>query len=132
MTMEAIRVLLIDGSSMFLDLVASFLEQYDDITVVGTLTGDPENLAPANECRPEVIVIDLGTPGLVRLWAIGRLRTMMPEVPIIATSLLGAEGYRKAALLAGADDFVSKRNLRTELVAAIRSAARTGAIRHEN
>ncbi len=79
-----------------------------------------------------MVVIDLGTPGLVRLWAIGRLRTMMPEVPIIATSLLGAEGYRKAALLAGADDFVSKRYLRTELVAAIQRAARTGAMRHDS
>ncbi len=130
--MTAIRVLLMDGSSTFLDLVVRFLEQYDDITVVGALACDRENLAPAKECRPEVVVIDLGTPGLVRLWAIGRLRTMMPEVPIIATSLLGAEGYRKAALLAGADDFVSKRYLRTELVAAIQRAARTEAIRPDS
>ena len=118
--MDPIPTLLVDDNSTLLQIMTRFLQQYDDVTVVGTLNGDQESLAQVQSLRPQVVVIDLGTPGLTRLETIAHLRAMMPEVGIIATSLLSANGYRLAALAAGADDFVSKRNLSTDLLPAIR------------
>jgi DNA-binding NarL/FixJ family response regulator len=51
---------------------------------------------------------------------------MMPHVGIIALTVLDANGYREAALTAGADDFVAKANLYTHLVSAIRRVVESG------
>jgi len=64
-------------------------------------------------------------PGLSGLETIPRLRAMLPEVSIIALTLLDAKVYRQAALAAGADDFVPKANLSTDLLPAIRRVAKT-------
>jgi len=65
-------------------------------------------------------------PGLSGLETIPLLRAMLPEASIIALTLLDAKVYRQATLAAGADDFVLKANLSTDLLPAIRRVAKTG------
>jgi len=48
---------------------------------------------------------------------------MLPKVGIIALTVLDTNGYRQAALAAGADDFVAKASLDTDLLPAIRRVA---------
>ena len=90
---------------------------------VGATSDGGEVLAQAQSLRPQVVVIDLGTPGLTGLETISHLRATMPDVGLIAMSLLGASGYRRAALAAGADDFVPKGALANDLPPAIRRVA---------
>jgi len=73
-----------------------------------------------NNIKPCVILLDLNMPGLSGLETIPRLRDMLPEVGIIALTLLDPRTYRQAALAAGAEDFVAKANLTTDLLPAIR------------
>ncbi|NIO68874.1 MAG: hypothetical protein GTN71_07505 [Anaerolineae bacterium] len=51
------------------------------------------------------------------------LQAMLPEVGIIALTVLDIESYRQAALAAGVNDFVSKTSLSTDLLPAIRRVA---------
>jgi DNA-binding NarL/FixJ family response regulator len=117
--MNPIRVLLVDDSPTFLQITTRFLEEQKGIVVVGAAAGSQDNLAQAPSLRPHVLVVDLGTPGLTNLEAVAQLRTMMPEVGIIAMSLVRATGYREAALAVGADDLVLKAALVTDLLPAI-------------
>jgi DNA-binding NarL/FixJ family response regulator len=120
--MNPIRVLLVDDSPTFLQITARFLEEQEGIVVVGAADGSQENLAQAPSLRPQVTVVDLGTPGLTNLEAVAQLRAMMPDVGIIAMSQVRATGYREVALAAGADDLVLKAALITDLLPAIRRA----------
>jgi DNA-binding NarL/FixJ family response regulator len=120
--MNPIRVLLVDESPKFLEITARFLEEQEDIIVVGATDGDHESLAQTPSLRPRVLIVDLGTPGLTNLGTVAQLRAMMPDVGIIAMSLVRATGYRGAALAVGADDFVLKAALATDLLPAIRRA----------
>ena len=115
-----IRVLLVDDHEAFLRVATEFLQRHQELVVVGTARGGEEALAQAQELRPQVILIDLRMPGLNGMATIPRLRVMLPEVGIIALTLLDPNTYRRAALAAGADDFVAKANLATELLPAIR------------
>jgi DNA-binding NarL/FixJ family response regulator len=60
------------------------------------------------------------------LQTIADLRTSLPGAGIVALSLLCADSYRQVVLAAGANDLVLKSNLRTDLLPAIRRAARDG------
>jgi DNA-binding NarL/FixJ family response regulator len=124
--MKPIRVLLVDNSPTFLRITARFLEEQEGIVVVGATGSDQEYLAQASSWRPHVMVVDLGTPGLTNLETVARLRMMMPDVRIIAMSQVRSTRYREAALAAGADDFVLKAALVSDLLPAIRRAVENG------
>jgi DNA-binding NarL/FixJ family response regulator len=121
-----IRVLLVDDHEAFLRVATEFLQRHDELTVVGVARGGEEALAQAQDLQPGIVLIDLNMPGLGGLETIPRLRAMLPKAGIIALTLLDPKAYRQAALAAGADDFVRKANLSTELLPAIRRVAKTG------
>ncbi len=121
-----IRVLLVAANRAFLHVTTRFLKRYDELTVVGALDSGEDALAQVQELRPHVVVFDMDMPGQAGLEAIHCLRTMLPQVGIIALSLLDAEGYHQAVLAAGADDLVAKVALSTHLLPAIRRAKQNG------
>ena len=121
--MKPISVLLVDDNPAFLRIVTRFLQEHDDILIVGAADGGEEALALARDLQPDIVVIDLAMPGLSGLETIPRLRAVLPEVGIIALTVLDINSYWQAALAAGANDFVPKARLNTELLPAIRRVA---------
>ncbi len=121
--MKPISVLLVDDNPAFLRIVTRFLQQHDDVVVVGAAGGGEEALALAQDLQPDIVLIDLAMPGLSGLETIPRLRAMLPKVGIIALTVLDTNSYRQAALEAGANDFVPKASLNTDLLLAIRRVA---------
>jgi DNA-binding NarL/FixJ family response regulator len=122
-TMKPISVLLVDDNPSFLRIATRFLQEHDDIVVVGAAGGGEEALTLAQDLQPDVVLVDLAMPGLSGLETIPRLRAMLPEVGIIALTMLDTNSYRQAALAAEANDFVPKASLDTDLVPAIRRVA---------
>ena len=127
--MIAVRVLLVDDNPTFLRIATRYLEEHEEIAVVASLSGGAEALASVEELRPDVALIDLAMPDLSGLEVIPRLRAARPELGIIALTFLDTDGYRQAALAAGADEFVPKATLITELIPAIRRAAEASRLR---
>jgi DNA-binding NarL/FixJ family response regulator len=127
--MIAVRVLLVDDNPTFLRIATRYLEEHEEIGVVASLSGGTEALASVEELRPDVALIDLAMPDLPGLEVIPRLRAARPELGIIALTLMDADGYRRAALAAGADEFVPKATMITELIPAIRRAAEASRLR---
>ena len=121
--MNPISVLLVDDNPTFLRIVTRFLQEHDDVVVVGAVGGSEEALAQARALQPQVVLLELGMSGLTGLETIPRLRSMIPEVGIIAMTLLDTNVYRSAVLAAGASDFVPKATLNTDLLPAIRRVA---------
>jgi len=122
--MNTITVLIIDSHPTFRDSLAGFLEAQGGMTLVGTAMSGQEGVVLAAKLRPDVVLIDLAMPDLPGLTPIPMLRTVAPESVIIALSTLAAdaEAYRAAAVATGADDFVPKSKVTTELVPAIQRA----------
>jgi two-component system KDP operon response regulator KdpE len=83
----------------------------------------PEALEKAAEVVPDLVVLDLGLPGLDGTAVIRELRTWS-EAPIVVLSVRGEERDKVAALDAGADDYVTKPFGVEELLARLRAAER--------
>ncbi len=73
--------------------------------------------------HPDVVILDLGLPGIDGIEVIRGLRGWT-RVPIIVLSARGAEADKVTALDAGADDYVSKPFGMDELLARLRAAVR--------
>jgi two-component system, OmpR family, KDP operon response regulator KdpE len=85
-------------------------------------TGE-EALKAAADQQPDVVVLDLGLPGIDGLQVIHGLRGWT-QVPIIVLSVREREADKVAALDAGADDYVTKPFGINELLARLRAAIR--------
>ena len=92
-------------------------------------TGE-EALALAARQHPDVVLLDLGLPGMDGLDVIDGLRGWT-QVPIVVLSARGSERDKVAALDAGADDYVSKPFGMDELLARLRAAVRRSTVGEE-
>ena len=120
-----ISVLLVDDNPIFLRILTRFLEERSrlEVIVVGSADGGEKALAKAPLLKPQVILVDLAIPDIHGLELIPRLRVLLPDATIIALTLMDPGSYREAVMAAGADDFVSKATLETDLLPAIRRFA---------
>ena len=82
-----------------------------------------EALELAARGHPDVVVLDLGLPGIGGVEVIEGLRGWS-QVPVIVLSVRDAEADKVAALDAGADDYVTKPFGMDELLARLRAALR--------
>ncbi|HEY3096503.1 MAG TPA: response regulator [Acidimicrobiia bacterium] len=73
--------------------------------------------------HPDVVVLDLGLPGIDGVDVIRGLRGWT-QVPIVVLSVRDAEGEKVAALDVGADDYITKPFGMDELLARLRAALR--------
>jgi DNA-binding NarL/FixJ family response regulator len=121
--MEPVSVLLVDDNPTFLRVAERFLQGYEDVTVAGLAVGGKEGLEQACALRPKIVLVDLAMPDLPGLEAIPLLRRLIPRMGIIALTIMDTDDYRQAALAAGADQFVTKVSMSTDLLPAIRALA---------
>jgi DNA-binding NarL/FixJ family response regulator len=123
--MAALVVLLMDSSPMFLQSVEQFIQRFasDQIVVGGALSDGADALVLAGRIRPDVVLWGIGIPALPQLQFLPQLRAILPQAGIIVFGVL-EEGYRQAALAAGADIFLLKDSLTTTLLPAIIDLAR--------
>ncbi|MGQ4271347.1 response regulator transcription factor [Nocardiopsis changdeensis] len=74
----------------------------------------------------ELVVLDLGLPGIPGEEVLRRLRSRRPSVPVIVLTAKDAVSDRVANLDAGADDYMVKPFSVSELLARVRARLRTG------
>jgi len=115
------RVLAVDDEPPILRALATNLRArgYDvDLAATGEAA-----LELASRHQPDVVILDLGLPGISGLEVIHGLRGWS-SVPILILSAREAQADKVAALDAGADDYVTKPFGMDELLARLRAALR--------
>ena len=115
------KVLLIDDEVRFLRSLAISLQARG--YAVDTATTGEDGLEKVAREHPDVVVLDLGLPGMDGLDVLKGLRGWT-RVPVIVLSARHNEPAKVAALDAGADDYVTKPFGMDELLARLRAALR--------
>jgi two-component system KDP operon response regulator KdpE len=96
---------------------------YHDLEVRAAGTGE-EALEVAAAWRPDVVLLDLGLPGMDGFEVLRRLRGHGSAAAIIVVSVMPGERDKVRALDLGADDYVTKPFGVAELLARIRAVQR--------
>ncbi len=119
MNLKPISILLVDDNESFLRAEGRFLRQKLDVSIVGQANDGGEALNMVKELEPRVVLLDIAMPDATGIDLIPELREADPSVGIIALTVMDTESYREAALAAGADAFLSKSALFTDLLPTI-------------
>jgi two-component system alkaline phosphatase synthesis response regulator PhoP len=114
-------VLVVDDELKITRLVRDYLEQAGFVVV--TASDGPGALAAVRQTKPDLIVLDLGLPGMDGLDVIRSLRAFS-QVPVVVITARAEEADRIVGLELGADDYVTKPFSPKELVARVRAVLR--------
>jgi two-component system, OmpR family, KDP operon response regulator KdpE len=119
--MQKTKVLIVDDEQAIRRFLRTSLTAHG-YEVVEAANGEEAILQTIN-ARPELIILDLGLPGISGLEVTRRIREWT-QTPIVILSVQNQDSDKIAALDAGADDYLSKPFSVGELAARLRVAMR--------
>lgn len=127
---KTIRVLIVDDHRLVREGLANLLRVNPGIEVVGEADDGDGAVAKARALRPDVVLMDIGMPGMNGITATRLVKRECPETAVIMLTMLDQDAYIYEAVKAGATGYLLKNASLEELVAAIREVHRGGATLH--
>jgi NarL family two-component system response regulator LiaR len=127
---NAITVMIVDDHEMVRRGASSYLEAQPDIVVVAQAGTGEEAIKLARDLVPDVVLMDLVMPGMDGVDATRKIKDTTPRTQIIILTSFHQDEFIFPALQAGAISYLLKDVKASELVEAIRRAARGEATLH--
>ncbi|MGL9723525.1 two component system response regulator [Sodalis sp.] len=121
--MNNYKILLVDDHELIINGIINLLEPYPRFKIVAHID---DGLAVYNQCRihePDILVLDLGLPGINGLDLIPQLRSRWPQMSILAYTAHTEEYMAIRTLAAGALGYVLKNSRQQVLLAALQTVA---------
>ena len=117
--MPEIRILVVDDHELFRRFVCSKLETIPGMRVTGEASDGLEAVLKAEELQLDLIVLDIGLPGLDGIEAARRIRKITPKSIILFVSQESDAEVAREAFRLGAMGYVVKVHAASELLAAV-------------
>ena len=124
--MPKIRCLLVDDHTLFRQGVRRLLESESDFEIVGESPDAGDAVEKARDLRPDVVLMDIGMPGLSSFEATRHIKKNRPETKVLYLTMYEDEDYLLQCLEVGAAGYVLKDTPAPQLVSAVRDVYRGG------
>ena len=118
--MAKIRVLLTDDHTLFRQAMRKLIASEADMDVVGEAGNAADAVTRAGELRPDVVLLDIGMPGLSSFEATRQIRKQRPETRVIFLSMYDDEDYLAESVEVGSNGYILKESPAEQLLIAIR------------
>jgi DNA-binding NarL/FixJ family response regulator len=105
---QTLRIAIVDDHPMVAEGIQSILESYDDVEIVGTLTGGRAVIEQLETLNPDVILMDLNMPDLGGLSTTEIVLEQRPGTRIVILSMHDSPEYISSALNHGAMGYLLK------------------------
>lgn len=126
--MEPLRVLIADDHTLFRYGMRGLLATQPDIEVVGEAKTGEEAIALVAELDPDVVLMDIKMPGVSGIEATRRILADHPRVRILMVTMFEDDASVFTAMRAGARGYVLKDADKDDVLGAIRTVGRGGAV----
>lgn len=118
---DMIRILLVDDHQMLRDGLKILIDGEPEMVIIGEAQTGEEALGIIEQLSPDVVVMDLGLPGIGGLATIKSIRKKCIACKIVVLTMHGEQEMITQSFKAGADGFVPKSTAHTHLLDAIRT-----------
>jgi DNA-binding NarL/FixJ family response regulator len=116
------RILLVDDHPVLRWGLRQLLANLADLSVCGEADSIEDALHAVNLSKPDLVVVDLALGRGDGLRLIRRLRELDDRLPVVVFSMYDEDAFVELARLAGATEYVRKRDSPAMLIRAIRRA----------
>jgi two-component system response regulator NreC len=124
--MAKIKCLLVDDHTLLRQGVRRLLEGEADFEVVGESPDAGDAVEKARELRPDIVLMDIGMPGLSSFEAARQIRKNRPATKLLFLTMHDDDDYLVQGLEAGAAGYVLKDTPAPQLFTALRDVHKGG------
>lgn len=122
--MNKVKILLADDHAVLRAGLRALLNNQMDMEVIGEAGDGREAVVQARQLSPNVVLMDIGMPGINGLDATRLVKQASPDTKVLILSMYDDESYLRQVLRAGASGYVLKKAADVELLSAIRAVNR--------
>ncbi len=115
-----IQVALVEDDEFIRQRVSVDLANEPGFRCVGAFSSAEEALQALPELNPQVVLMDIGLPGMKGIECVRLLKGLLPQVQVLMLTVYEDSQQIFDALMAGASGYLLKRTARAELFEAIR------------
>ena len=116
-----VRVLVVDDFDLWREFACEVVHEIPGLVVVGEASDGMEAVQKARQLQPDLIILDVGLPGLNGIKVAKTLSTVCPGSEVIFLSEEGEADIVQKAYRAGAYGYVIKSRAGIELAATIKA-----------
>jgi DNA-binding NarL/FixJ family response regulator len=123
---HAIRIALVEDDAELLEGMNSMLASGADVTVAGTFSNAEDFLAHAGQIMPEVVLMDIGLPGMSGIECVAKAKALFPAIQFMMWTTFDDDEKIFDALRSGAAGYLLKNSPPQAIVEAIIDVKRGG------
>ena len=120
------RVFIVEDQPLMCRSIAEAIEREPDLTVCGQAEDVSAAMAAVLSLPPDVVLTDIQLKSSSGLDLIKSLRSRLPALPIVATTMFDVQRTERLVRAAGASAFVHKGDGPDQLIAVIRGVLKLG------
>src|SRR3954462_12402814 len=124
--MAKTRIMLADDHTLFRQGIRTLISAEADMEVVGEASNGGDAVDKSGEMRPDVVLMDIGMPGLSSFEATRQIKKSRPETKVLFLTMYDDEDYLVECMQVGAGGYVLKDSPAAQLLGAIREVQRGG------
>ena len=110
-----------DDFEPYRKFVSSLLHERPDLQVVCEVSDGLQAVEKAQQLKPDLILMDIGLPGINGIEAARRIRTLVPHSKIIFLTQESSPEVVQEAISLGASGYVLKIEAETDLLMAVQA-----------
>jgi DNA-binding NarL/FixJ family response regulator len=115
----SIKIAIFDDNKNIRNSIVSLLSMEISLEVVGVFSDAKNCVQEINDCKAEVILMDIQMPGTNGIEAVSMLKQAIPNIQIIIQTVFEDDDYIFDSILAGASGYILKGHLNSLLVNSI-------------
>lgn len=102
-----IKVLVVDDAAFMRLAIKKVLEK-NGFEVVGEAENGQAGVLKYNECKPDIVTMDITMPDMTGIDALKMIMEIDPKAKVVMVSAMGQESMVKEAIINGAKSFIVK------------------------
>jgi len=122
----AARVVVVEDDSNLRRTMIAFINRSPGFCCAGAFADGETALADIPALKPDVVLMDIGLPGMSGIECVSALKAIMPTMPIIMLTVYDEGDYLFDSLKAGASGYLLKRTIGDKLLDAMAEARAGG------
>jgi len=126
--MKKIRIFVVEDQPKILRNQLKLLSTFDEIEVIGTAPSGENALEVLATLTPEVLLLDLGLPGIDGIEVTRQVKQRWPEIEILIFTIFDEEDRVLDAIKAGASGYLLKGTEAGRIVNAIHEVSAGGSV----
>lgn len=129
---ESTRVLVVEDHAIIREGVCLLLAKEPDIQVIGSVGTGEDAVNFVRKHKPDLVVMDLGLPGIGGLEATRAIKEENPDVRVLILTMYADDQYLLGTLEAGVSGYLLKQSAVNDLIPAVRAISSGRCFLHQS